>query len=202
MSINGRQQLVKMCARYSAVRPHSRGIREFIMYLLPKFKEENPDVEWEFFETRRPPEVVATYMDGTTRALPVRSLTSKGVEMRAWELRNQFRELPEFHNMPLSKVHTTIQGPWSPYLWTFEGKGDTLPEQLEYEQEQQRLKDQEILRRKEKVYFDLVIRRTVKESSARRKALQNEAAVDFRFEEPAQDKDFEHYQKVWRTRRL
>ncbi|CAD2213830.1 hypothetical protein AGDE_01453 [Angomonas deanei] len=122
MSRNGELCLQKVIISYNP----SRGdpaTRQLLATYLPQFKRQYPSVVIDL-RPRHWPETAITgvYRDGSERAYRTKYLSSLGIHSRLHRLVNEGND----SNVPFSAGHLhqqrrSVQGPWNPLLWHYEG---------------------------------------------------------------------------------
>ena len=204
MSKNGVRQLTKLTALYSDVGKSSQGLRDFIFKDgLKEFQAHSPGVKWGFAVTREGlrdshPKLVASYADGSRQVMPLKNVPVQGVQMRAWQLRNQVACNPQKHrNRHLERPVPSIQGSWNPYLWLHDGPA--APDAIEDEMQaaQAALARSQTATRREQVYRDVLKHHTIKQGYVRRSVIRASAHLERPFAPPPMDADQKRHQKRW-----
>ena len=115
MSLRGVRQLKELIIRYSDYDGSSRGIREWMRADLVKLAQENPQITFRT-ELKRAvhPFLRGVYVNGNSKTICVKNVTSEKVQSYALDLRNQFgRKLTkQGYKKPVISSRPSIQGEW------------------------------------------------------------------------------------------
>ncbi|EFA80315.1 hypothetical protein PPL_07146 [Heterostelium album PN500] len=117
MSRNGVWQLKKMCITYCEHSGSSKYIRNILPTDFIKFKEANPQIEFEEkVVSGCHPSVTATYLSGKEKFLPLRGREEEKIIKHLQNLRDTSGFKPTKFGDRYIKKTDTIQGLWHPFL--------------------------------------------------------------------------------------
>lgn len=88
----------------------------FLRTSLPKFARANPQIE--ITVAPRPhkhPVIIGHYINGKTREVEVKNMTSEEVRAKATELRDTNGEPMKRVNKPVTSINESVRGIWSPF---------------------------------------------------------------------------------------
>ena len=88
----------------------------FIKSSLPTFARNNPQIEFQVSpRPRHHPVIIATYTNGSQRAINVKNLQVDGIREKAELLRNSTGEKNKKLGRPVTSINESVRGIWDPF---------------------------------------------------------------------------------------
>ncbi|CAI5980565.1 unnamed protein product [Closterium sp. NIES-64] len=117
MAVRGVWQLRRLVVNHCDFSGSSRGAREFVASLLPRFKEGNPQLAVDAVVNRgKHPNLHAQYVNGRERVVDVKNQEAETILIQALRLRNSTgRKVVKLKSRHES-TRPSIQGMWTPEL--------------------------------------------------------------------------------------
>lgn len=122
MSRNGEHALQKIIVSYSPSMGNP-ATRQFLATYLPAFRQKYPAVAIDL-RPRHWPEtsITGVYRDGSEKVYCIKHLSSMGINVRFHRLLNDANDTnAPFGAQHIHRQRCSVQGPWNPWLWSFEG---------------------------------------------------------------------------------
>ncbi|EFJ32568.1 hypothetical protein SELMODRAFT_85537 [Selaginella moellendorffii] len=117
MALRGVWQLKKLLVHYCKRSGGSRGARDFVETLLPRFAKANPQIEIEAkWRPHQDPYLEAFFLNKRERTIGLRNLSAEDCLVQAKRLRNLVGRRPIKRRTREISTRKSIQGRWTPFL--------------------------------------------------------------------------------------